>query len=58
MCRDTAGRDIARFELIADGAGTRVEFDHAGFPKGAAEHLAKGWKEHYWALLTKYFAST
>jgi activator of HSP90 ATPase len=49
---------IARFELIADGAETRVEFDHTGFPNGAAEHLATGWKEHYWALLTKYFAST
>ena len=49
---------IARFELIANGAGTRVEFDHTGFPNGAAEHLASGWKQHYWAPLTKYFAST
>jgi activator of HSP90 ATPase len=35
---------IVRFELAADGSATRLEFDHTGFPTGAAEHLASGWK--------------
>jgi activator of HSP90 ATPase len=48
---------IVRFELTAAGAGTRLEFDHTGFPPGAAEHLASGWKQNYWTPLTKYFAS-
>jgi activator of HSP90 ATPase len=45
---------IARFELVAQGTGTKLVFDHTGFPKGQAEHLATGWKAHYWDPLTKY----
>lgn len=48
---------IARFVLKDQGSDTRIIFDHTGFPKGAAEHLATGWKEHYWDGLTQYFAS-
>jgi activator of HSP90 ATPase len=44
---------IARFELATQGAGTRLVFDHTGFPKGAAEHLAQGWKVNYWQPLEK-----
>src|ERR1700731_4316842 len=47
---------IARFELVEQGAGTKIVFDHTGFPKGLGEHLASGWKEHYWDTLEKYFA--
>jgi len=47
---------IAKFELKEEGSGTRVIFDHTGFPKGLAEHLAAGWKEHYWETLEKFFA--
>ena len=47
---------IARFELRDEGTGTRLIFDHAGFPVGDADHLAAGWKEHYWDPLTKYLA--
>jgi uncharacterized protein YndB with AHSA1/START domain len=47
---------IAKFELKEEGDGTRIVFDHTGFPKGAAETLASGWKEHYWEPLEKYFA--
>jgi activator of HSP90 ATPase len=47
---------IARFELVADGADTKIVFDHAGFPQGAAEHLAAGWKSHYWEGLEKFLA--
>jgi uncharacterized protein YndB with AHSA1/START domain len=47
---------IAKFELKEEGAGTRIVFDHTGFPNGAAETLASGWKEHYWEPLEKYLA--
>ena len=44
---------IARFELQRHGSGTLPVFEHTGFPKGAAEHLAQGWKLNYWQPLTK-----
>ena len=47
---------IAKFEFKEEGDGTRIVFDHTGFPKGAAETLASGWKEHYWEPLEKYLA--
>jgi activator of HSP90 ATPase len=46
---------IARFELEAHGSGTRLVFDHTGFPAGLREHLASGWQEHYFGPLKKYF---
>jgi activator of HSP90 ATPase len=48
---------IARFVLKEKGTDTKIVFDHTGFPQGAAEHLATGWKEHYWDGLAQYFAS-
>lgn len=45
---------IARFELQGQGSGTRVIFDHTGFPPDLAEHLASGWQENYWKPLRKY----
>jgi activator of HSP90 ATPase len=47
---------IARFQLEARGSGTRVVFDHTGFPSDLAEHLAEGWRDHYWAGLRKYLS--
>ena len=47
---------IARFELSEQAGVTTIVFDHTGFPKGAAEHLASGWQEHYWDPLTKMLA--
>ena len=44
---------VARFELRPDGKGTKLVFDHTGFPAGAAEHLAAGWKGNYWEPLNK-----
>ena len=44
---------LARFELKAEGTGTRVLFDHTGFPEGQAEHLGKGWHANYWEPLLK-----
>ena len=46
---------IARFELRAQGSGTRLIFDHTGFPPELRDHLASGWQEHYWGPLRKYF---
>jgi len=50
---------IAKFELLGQGSvvglfGTRIIFDHTGFPPELAEHLESGWHENYWAPLRKY----
>jgi activator of HSP90 ATPase len=45
---------IAKFDLVAEGAGTKIVFDHTGFPAGEAEHLAAGWKSNYWDALAQY----
>jgi activator of HSP90 ATPase len=47
---------IAKFELLEQGTGTKLVFDHTGFPKGDAEHLAQGWKSHYWDSIDKFLA--
>ena len=47
---------IARFELVEEGSGTKILFDHGGFPKGQAEHLAEGWRINYWEPLLKFLA--
>jgi activator of HSP90 ATPase len=46
---------IAKFELKPNGSGTRLVFDHIGFPEGLHDHLAEGWESNYWMLLKKYF---
>jgi len=48
------GYSLASFVLVPEGAGTRVVFDHTGFPAGQADHLASGWRDHYWVPLEKY----
>jgi uncharacterized protein YndB with AHSA1/START domain len=47
---------IAHFELSDDGGTTRLDFNHTGFPKGQAEHLAEGWQSHYWQPLARFLA--
>jgi uncharacterized protein YndB with AHSA1/START domain len=47
---------IVKFELVEQGSGSKIIFDHTGFPKGAAEGLASGWKAHYWEPLAKVLA--
>jgi len=44
---------IARFELRADGSGTKLVFDHDGFPEDMKEHLTGGWQANYWDKLGK-----
>ena len=46
---------IARFQLIEQTSGTKVLFDHTGFPVGQAEHLAQGWHDNYWDPLRALF---
>lgn len=47
---------IAKFELVELGTGSRIVFDHTGFPKGEAQSLASGWTAHYWEPLAKVLA--
>jgi activator of HSP90 ATPase len=47
---------IARFALAPRGTGTLLTFDHTGFPKGEAKHLAQGWKSNYWQPIEKLLA--
>jgi activator of HSP90 ATPase len=47
---------IAVFSLAAEGAKTKLTFDHRGFPDGAGSSLAKGWHMHYWEPLAKFLA--
>jgi uncharacterized protein YndB with AHSA1/START domain len=49
---------IVKFELVEQGSGTKIVFDHTGFPKGDAEHLVEGWKTNYWAPLAKFLAQS
>ena len=42
---------LARFELAAEGTGTRLVFDHTGFPGADAAHLEAGWEANYWKPL-------
>jgi uncharacterized protein YndB with AHSA1/START domain len=44
---------IAKFELVEQDAGSKIVFDHTGFPNGEAQVLASGWKAHYWGPLQK-----
>jgi activator of HSP90 ATPase len=48
---------VARFELVEQGAGTKIIFDHTGFPVGQAEHLAQGWRANYWEPIAKVLAA-
>ena len=46
---------MVRMELRATGSGTTLTFDHTGFPKGDAQHLADGWHLNYWTPMQKHF---
>jgi uncharacterized protein YndB with AHSA1/START domain len=51
---DPGDYSIAKFQVVEQGAGTKIVFDHTGFPKGKAEHLAEGWRINYWEPLEKF----
>jgi activator of HSP90 ATPase len=47
---------IVRFQFADQGAGTKILFDHRGFPDGQAQNLVHGWQVNYWQPLEKYLA--
>jgi activator of HSP90 ATPase len=47
---------IVRFELTEQGVGTKIVFDHTGFPRGEGANLASGWQAHYWDPLEKFLS--
>jgi activator of HSP90 ATPase len=53
---DPGAYSIVKFELAADGAGTKLTLDHRGFPDGDAQHLLEGWSKNYWEPMRKFFA--
>ena len=48
---------IARFGITEHESGTKIVFDHTGFPEGKGQHLAEGWTSNYWEPLQKYLVS-
>lgn len=53
---DAGAYSIVKFALAEEGGGTKIIFDHTGFPKGDAENLVAGWKGNYWEPLAKFLA--
>jgi uncharacterized protein YndB with AHSA1/START domain len=49
---------IVEFEFANDGKGSKLSFDHRGFPDGNGSHLADGWHVHYWEPLAKYLSTS
>jgi activator of HSP90 ATPase len=49
---------IARFALAAEGAHTKLIFDHTGFPQGEADHLLTGWNGNYWEPLAMFLGQS
>lgn len=47
---------LVRFELTAEGDGTKLVLDHWGFPEGTRDHLDSGWTARYWEPLRIYLA--
>jgi activator of HSP90 ATPase len=48
---------LVKFELVADGAKTKIMLDHTGFPDGTYDGLNSGWPKRYWDPLEKYLAA-
>lgn len=44
---------ICRFSLSAEGGGTKMVFDQAGYPDEAHDMLDGGWHQMYWQPLDK-----
>ena len=54
---DPGAFSIVTFALSdAPGGGTKLTFDHTGFPRGAGHHLTIGWYENYWDPMRKYLS--
>jgi activator of HSP90 ATPase len=47
---------VVKFDLTEAAHGTKLIFDHRGFPNGEGTHLAGGWHLHYWDPLRKFLS--
>lgn len=47
---------IARFQIVDLAGGSKILFDHGGFPNGEASSLSAGWQANYWTPLRKLLA--
>ena len=47
---------IVKFEIEAEGTGSKLTLEHSAFPEGSAQHLEGGWHKMYWEPLKKYLA--
>ena len=47
---------LVRFELMAEGKGTKLVFDQAGHPAEAEQMLEGGWHQMYWQPMNAMFA--
>ena len=53
---DPGAFSIAKFVFADQGTGSKIVFDHGGFPNGDATNLVAGWKGNYWEPLAKFLA--
>lgn len=44
---------VVRFQLQADGTGTRLTLDQAGYPRSAHAALGEGWPKMYWEPMNR-----
>jgi activator of HSP90 ATPase len=44
---------IVKFELLEHDGGTKIVFDHTGFPGDQGQHFADGWNANYWEPMRK-----
>jgi activator of HSP90 ATPase len=49
---------LVRFELVANGDGTTLVFDHDAYPDGGHDDLDAGWHTMYWEPLRRHVAAT
>jgi activator of HSP90 ATPase len=47
---------VVKFQLADQASGSKLIFDHVGFPQGLGQHLAEGWTGNYWQPLAKFLA--
>jgi uncharacterized protein YndB with AHSA1/START domain len=47
---------LVRFELSAEGKGTKLVLDHDALVDEHATHIDGGWKNMYWEPMHKFFA--
>jgi activator of HSP90 ATPase len=53
---DAGNFSIVKFVFADQSTGSKIIFDHGGFPKGDAENLVAGWKGNYWEPIAKLLA--